>query len=634
MLTSRYGRLFGVFVTLVALSACGGHGLGGSVVPSPHAPSTQGQLVGATFVFEIPRSLSSGKVRKPAYIPASVQSFKLTLNTVNGGAPPSGLNPLVVNVTNTTNGCAPDGAHPGNTKCTVTYSIPPGSDALTIQAFDASNAGGNLLSQQNYTANVVTGQTNTFSTITLDANPGAITVSPPGTGVSGSVGSGFSIHGTSAVAFTLSMNDTHGTPVGTQPGVPTFSATSANPSVAAVSVTGNTLTVTPGSTFNTPAQITVKANPASGGDGLSATQVSFNVTIVQTLIAVGGCNTDPTCQINIYTYNAGAFNEVAAIAGSLGLHQVTYLRFDSANTLYDGDANSAAYAVLKFPYVGPASYFGAPTVITDAINSSTISNFGFDVGGGGAMVVENAAAANAIVGYPAGASNHSVAYSAPPTGGSNWIGATEYAVPTAAVLTNTGGTVFGYATILKDTNAVANDKIAVLFTGGSETEITAGVTSANGDIIAPAIAWDSADQDLVFANSGPGPFNIVRYHWNGSSFDSGTVAASVTGNPYYLAVSRDGHIAVEYYCGGSPCVSVFAHGNTAPVWPWNNVTVGDQGPAPVHFFPDNSLLVIAANSVLNFEDICVYSLSSTTAAGCTTAAGPSFWQLSDGAISN
>jgi hypothetical protein len=179
-------------------------------------------------VFEIPLpAKTSSGTRRPQYISAAVQSIKITLNTVNGNAAPSGITPLVASVTSTSNDCGVDSAYPGNYKCTVRNSLPPGSDALTIQTFDVINAGGHVISQQNYTANIIAGQSSSFSSITLDAAPGAITVTMPGAGVSGS-----------------------------QPGVPTFSATPGNASVASVSVSGSTLTITPGSTFNTPAQIT------------------------------------------------------------------------------------------------------------------------------------------------------------------------------------------------------------------------------------------------------------------------------------------------------------------------------------------------------------------------------------------
>src|SRR5262249_55570063 len=141
----QLGRSLAVIFAAI-LASCSGHGPGNGVVPVPASSAASSKsLVGATFAFKIPLpAKSSSARRKPQYLPASVRSISLTLNTVNGGAPPTGLTLAPVSVSPTSPGCAADPSSSGDFICTETFQIPPGTDALTIQAFDGANGTGNL----------------------------------------------------------------------------------------------------------------------------------------------------------------------------------------------------------------------------------------------------------------------------------------------------------------------------------------------------------------------------------------------------------------------------------------------------------------------------------------------------------
>jgi hypothetical protein len=98
----------------------------------------------------------------------------VTLNTVNGSAPPGGLTTSVTtNISGSacTSGCAVGGP-----------SVPPGSDNFTVTTYDAINAAGNALSTQTQTFTVTVGVSNPLA-ITLLGIPKTFTITsiPAGT---------------------------------------------------------------------------------------------------------------------------------------------------------------------------------------------------------------------------------------------------------------------------------------------------------------------------------------------------------------------------------------------------------------------------------------------------------------------
>jgi serine/threonine-protein kinase len=271
----------------LVLASCAGGSAPSSATAGAKAgnPGSPGAIAAAgvvpasfTFVIPLPSSHAATRSRKPQYLPATALSLEVQLVTVNGSAPTPVPSPTIANVGSGVSGCT---ATTGAYTCTVTIGLPVGIDAVLVKSFDAASAGGNVLSQQNGMFTVVSGSANSF-TMTLDASPGAIAVTPPnGTTCSGSP-LVCTVSGTSALAFTLTVADAHGTLLANNSiaGSPVVSVVSSNTAIATVTATqasyGIGLTPVAAGT----ASIAVTASPATGTSGLSATTLTFTVNVV------------------------------------------------------------------------------------------------------------------------------------------------------------------------------------------------------------------------------------------------------------------------------------------------------------------------------------------------------------------
>ncbi len=151
-----------------ALAACSGGG-GGSPIGSPSTPAPPPPPGGGGtttipthFVIGGPPSagVTVGTSRSPQYVPSTVQSVTIALDSVNSAAPPSGLT-----TTATDNISAP------SCPCVVSGpSVPPGSDAFTITTYDHTGGTGNAISVATPTIAIAAGTTNNV-TITLAGIP-------------------------------------------------------------------------------------------------------------------------------------------------------------------------------------------------------------------------------------------------------------------------------------------------------------------------------------------------------------------------------------------------------------------------------------------------------------------------------
>jgi hypothetical protein len=308
----------------VLLAGCGGGG-GSTHATPPVGSTTQTAPPGTapvTLTFIVPKAPSGKRraaqstARQPRYITAATAAIKVTLTAVANPTthaavtPPGGLpqnSTFQVTSTsqnpNTPGQCGTDPANANNIKCTETIDLPLGDDSLTIAAYDgfsAGNATGNVISQQRAVASVQQGVINSL-TFTLDANSGAFVVTTPvgitlasGSNCTGSTITGASdisatcaatITGTNPTNFTVAINDAHGSAIPvTAPGAPALSVTSSNTANFSVSLSGNTLTITPHG-VNISAKITLTATPpntsgTSPGDGLSTVVLAFTVNNV------------------------------------------------------------------------------------------------------------------------------------------------------------------------------------------------------------------------------------------------------------------------------------------------------------------------------------------------------------------
>jgi len=207
---------------VVSTAGCSGGGSHAAILPTqtqPTGASTPPPFTGpqstATFTVTIPlpssgsSSAASGH-RRPQYIPSTTHSVSFLVLEVNGGAVTE-----TAQTTNVTPGSAPCATSTSSDyTCTITVQMPIGTDETQISIYDANGATGNLLAETLYSAGVVEGHANAFGSgatpITLDANPGAITVGATN-GEGGSQSAGFSVNGSAEETYSLAVVDEHGT---------------------------------------------------------------------------------------------------------------------------------------------------------------------------------------------------------------------------------------------------------------------------------------------------------------------------------------------------------------------------------------------------------------------------------------
>lgn len=338
-------------IATASLCACGGGGHS-SAMPQPvpsssTAPTYTGPLAAATFTITIPvPSKSVAAARRASYISASTQSIKIVLNS----APVGYVQPGTTNVTLGSGNCP--GAGPWT--CTIPVNLPPGSDNITVSAYDGTGGTGNLLSQQTKTfPSVVVGQANALS-IVLDAQVGAagcptpsIAMTSPaspnqlqcGTPAAGNVAGTFYFSGTSGILFSLSVKDAAGNAIApTVPGAPVIGASTTGSIVASTTPSSNPqqVTLTPNGTVGTGTFTVTASGTSPGTDGI--TQRAATVNIQED--AQTGNAACPTPSIVVSLPGAGASGSACsgASAGTITLSGTSALVFPI--TLKDGSGNA------------------------------------------------------------------------------------------------------------------------------------------------------------------------------------------------------------------------------------------------------------------------------------------------------
>lgn len=372
-------------LTLVLASCSGGSTsstVAANAIPVPGV-SKAAHVVPASLTFVIPRTSSSpaGKGRKPQYLPATTASVQITLVQVNGSAPSPTPSPTIVTVSGST--CTTSNA---NYTCTVPLGLPIGSDVLLVQAYDAANATGNMLSSQQRTFTIAAASTNNLS-MTLDAKPGAITVTPPiGTTCSGSPLT-CTITGAGAQSFTVSIADAHGTALTNNSiaGSPALSLASNSTAIA----TSGGATLSPYGISLTPvgngtAGITVTAGPATGTSGLTATTFTFNVNVALPIVTTLAGNT--THGSNNATGTAASFYNPFAVA------------VDAVGNVYVADSTNNEIRMVTAS--GAVTTFAGSTTPGDADGNGTSASFTNPIGiaidtAGDLYVVDNGG--NAVI---------------------------------------------------------------------------------------------------------------------------------------------------------------------------------------------------------------------------------------------
>lgn len=161
------------------LASCGGGGGGNPPIPSggaaaPSAPasatpspmptiSPATNTATMTIAFSLGKKAAHAK-RHPHFISPSSRSLKITINTVNGTAPPAWVSPNP-DVQNLITSGAGRNCVAGETSetCTLSVQAPPGSVSYTFDLFDGLNATGSKLGTKTATFTIVQGRTNTLS---------------------------------------------------------------------------------------------------------------------------------------------------------------------------------------------------------------------------------------------------------------------------------------------------------------------------------------------------------------------------------------------------------------------------------------------------------------------------------------
>lgn len=198
-------RLFSS-IGFLALAACAGGNSGGNVSNIPAAlesPKSTAQLVSTSFSVNTGKLGTSGAKRLPRYIGAGAQSVIITLNAVNGAAPPAGLTPSIIS-----------SIVSSNCPCTVNGPfVPPGNDSFTFSTTDGPNGTGNAIATFAAAFVINVGSANSGNIVTLAGVPKSFSF---GTVPNALVGSAFG----SAQSLALTVQDADGN---------TISGTYANP---------------------------------------------------------------------------------------------------------------------------------------------------------------------------------------------------------------------------------------------------------------------------------------------------------------------------------------------------------------------------------------------------------------------
>ncbi|NNM92799.1 MAG: hypothetical protein HKL92_05595 [Candidatus Eremiobacteraeota bacterium] len=169
----RFGA-FGFFLFLAAavVAGCGGGGSGNSSTLPAHGGAGGTAQQAALQIF-IPEPASASVARAPQYISASTKSIVITLTSVNGVPPAPSVPPTVFNIS-----VPPCSTVSGGISCSVTVGAILGTDVFTIDAYDAANGSGNILSSGTLSVAVGPG-TNTPPPIALGGNVAKVVVTAP-----------------------------------------------------------------------------------------------------------------------------------------------------------------------------------------------------------------------------------------------------------------------------------------------------------------------------------------------------------------------------------------------------------------------------------------------------------------------
>jgi hypothetical protein len=593
----RPSRAIAGTVLAAMLAACSGGAHAPSslpVVSGGGSSAVPAGFISAKFTLTVPgaAAATSASTRKPAYVSSATKSIQFSLvssSTLTSAqvtaydARPWGTFNLTTTPPNAT--CVANGA---NFTCTLAVALPPGFDAITVTLYDATNATGNVLSEQAQTLSLTTGSANAFS-ITFDANAATLSVNGSGSCQSGAVGVAFASSGTTAVTFSAAYTDPDSkTVVG--PGLPSLAilgndaayhtdAGTINGSGGTVGFTINqaaqTFTLTPSNVSVTNAPVSLKATPANSAgssDGLSfslaknfafstgpaAPAHNFLAAIEQTGTSTG--------KIDLFrmTVTAGGSNDTFT-AFSPAFLPVTNssnenkpdvdnpesVAWDSSGDLLIGNGDDGG--------VNHGNIACVPTgaIASGANTATTVSSY---VSSPVGLAYDSREPSIAIANEQPGATYDLVEYlltgnyTAAPTSRDLKVNTANVGGTSVANLSNlTNGTFAIALTDGSETDTAHNgstihlSEIALVGPSGTSSTISQTTTPTTFAVDDPqSLAFDAANGQLVIANASTFHRNLSFYSISAGPSATQTNVINTTHRNYLVAASPDGHIAVAW----------------------------------------------------------------------------------------
>jgi hypothetical protein len=211
---------------MVALTACAG---GGSSPPRA-LPAATHSAVTLTIHIDAGGAGNQSSTRKPRYVLPAMSSLSINVTPQGSATSVSGF-PQTMNVTPTSNGCGPT---LGNTQCTLSLSLSPGSYDLTLTTYDGVNATGAVLSAAQNVPFVVTAGTSNSLSLSLGGVPTTLRIIPDSAAITGDPFSGFVLTaGQSAGVTVVGVDADNNIILG--PGAPVVGLASSNPAQYTVS---------------------------------------------------------------------------------------------------------------------------------------------------------------------------------------------------------------------------------------------------------------------------------------------------------------------------------------------------------------------------------------------------------------
>jgi 6-phosphogluconolactonase (cycloisomerase 2 family) len=541
-------------------------------------------LAPLTVRVAIPRPRRVRLPRSPKYITSATASIEIDITSPSVGA-------TTTNVSAGTAPCATVTA--SDYVCTLTVQAPPGSDSLTISAYDGSNASGNLISQQRTVASIARGEANSLS-LTLDANSTSASIGPPsgvtlsGNGCPGTVVSGSSdlsatctatFSGTGVASFSVAAVDVDSVPIpASAPGAPVLTATSGSPGNFAVSTPGNgSFTITPqaaasaGSGATSKISLTVTPADSAGsnpGDGLTPFTLSFTVAAPSAAAQFFYVTNSGNNSVEKFPNAAnGSVSPTSTLSGAAtGLDTPNYAAFDASGKMYV--ANVVGTVTV---YAAGATGNAAPIATIAGSNTGLSQCQTVALDSSGKIYVTNNSPDSVTV-YAAGA-NGNVAPVAT-IAGSN----TGLSTPIDVVLDSRNN--------IYVTNADANS--VTEYAAGANGNVSPILTLAGSNTMIndpTGVSFDGAGRTFV-TNSGNNSITIYPAGASGNTAPTAVISGSNTGlnEPEVAIFSPSGNIYVPNYNGNS--ITVYAGtatGNATPTATLSGSNTGLNAPTSVTF---------------------------------------------------